>query len=146
MASNDEWWLVAENWPTAHPTGVVVYPYHGTRSQAALQGVIRGGPFKTKAEADASITKHQKETPHGSTVTYSHESPQQQAGVPGLSNPLSGIDQIGADLEAFYKDITDGKMWRSLGWLVLGLTLVIAGIFLWLKGSNLIPDVMPIPV
>lgn len=145
MANNDEWWLVAEDWPKAHPTGVVVYPYHGTRSQAELQGVIRGGPFKSKAAADASITQHQKTNPHGSSVTYSHESPQQQAGLP-IPNPLSGIDQIGADLEAFYKVLTDGKMWRSLGWILLGLMLLIGGIVLWMKKGNLLPDVVPIPV
>lgn len=47
-----------------------------------------------------------------------------------LPNPLSGV--AGA-LEAFYHAITDGAMWRSLGWLLLGMVLFLAGTALWLR-------------
>lgn len=31
-------------------------------------------------------------------------------------------------IAAFFATITDGRMWRSLGWIVLGLVLVVAGL------------------
>lgn len=57
-------------------------------------------------------------------------------GTGSLPNPLHGIDNIGATLEAFYDDITDGKLWRSLGWIVLGILLIIAGLYLWVRTSK----------
>lgn len=47
-----------------------------------------------------------------------------------LPSPMAGI--AGA-LEAFYHAATDGKMWRSLGWLILGLVLFLVGVALWLR-------------
>lgn len=43
-----------------------------------------------------------------------------------------GTGVFGA-LTAFFATITDGKMWRSLGWLVLGLIIMGIGINLWLR-------------
>jgi hypothetical protein len=36
-------------------------------------------------------------------------------------------------LTAFFATITDGKMWRSLGWILLGIMIMAFGINLWLK-------------
>jgi hypothetical protein len=65
-----------------------------------------------------------------------------------LPNPLSGIDRVGAVLEAGYKRITDAAMWRSIGWLLLGLALIVIGIRLWLGKTAVpaAPPVVPIPV
>jgi hypothetical protein len=65
-----------------------------------------------------------------------------------LPNPLSGIDRIGAVLEAAYKRVVDGAMWRSLGWILLGLVLIVAGIRMWAGKSPLPapPAVVPLPV
>jgi hypothetical protein len=46
---------------------------------------------------------------------------------------LAGIGEIGAVLKAFLTDITDLAFWRSLGWLILGLVLLGAGLSIWLK-------------
>jgi len=62
-----------------------------------------------------------------------------------LPSPLHGLDQIGAVLEAFYKNITDPKMWRSLAWFNLGIVLLLVGIVMWMKHANILPD-LPIPV
>lgn len=43
---------------------------------------------------------------------------------------------------AFMEALTDGRMWRSLGWLVAGLLLVILGFTLWIRG-DLAPPVRP---
>jgi len=52
----------------------------------------------------------------------------QGAGLPSftsIQNALSG----------FYDVLTNGKMWRSLGWLLLGVLLMIAGVALLLKNQ-----------
>lgn len=50
-------------------------------------------------------------------------------GTLGISNPFSSIQNA---LSAFYDVVTNGKMWRSLGWLLLGVLLIIFGIVLWI--------------
>lgn len=50
----------------------------------------------------------------------------------GNYNPLSGIAGV---LTAFYHAVTDGKMWRSVGWIVLGVLLMLAGVALWIGPS-----------
>lgn len=41
----------------------------------------------------------------------------------------------GAILGTLAGALTDGKMWRSLGWIVGGLLLLLMGLALWVKGS-----------
>ncbi len=38
-------------------------------------------------------------------------------------------------ITAFLEALADWRMWASLGWILLGLALVIAGAMLWLKKS-----------
>ncbi len=37
---------------------------------------------------------------------------------------LSGADKVAAEAAIFGQAVTDGKMWRSLGWLLLGIVLL----------------------
>lgn len=46
-----------------------------------------------------------------------------------LLGPLAGI---AGSFEALFTAVTDGKMWRSLGWILLGILLMIAGVLLWI--------------
>lgn len=48
---------------------------------------------------------------------------------------LSGLTDVGASLIAFFGSITDGAMWRSLGWLLLGVLLMAAGLGLWVRSG-----------
>jgi hypothetical protein len=48
---------------------------------------------------------------------------------------VSALSDTGSALIAFFTTITDGKMWRSLGWIILGVLLMAAGIGLWLKSA-----------
>lgn len=80
-------------------------------------GVSRvvAGPFKTKAEAQAWIAA--------------------QTAGPSLPNPLAflgWIQEIGHWIGVAVAYVTDGAMWRSIGWIVLGGILALAGILLWL--------------
>jgi len=53
-----------------------------------------------------------------------------------LKGALSGINSftdVGIALLAFFEEITDYRLWRSLGWLLLGLLLTALGVVSWLK-------------
>jgi hypothetical protein len=47
-------------------------------------------------------------------------------------DPLAGI---AGSLTGFYHALTDGKMWRSLGWIILGIVLMLTGVLLWIGPS-----------
>ena len=48
--------------------------------------------------------------------------------VPGLS----GLTTVA---EGIWAGVTDGKLWRSLGWLLLGIALMLAGVAWWIGPS-----------
>lgn len=47
----------------------------------------------------------------------------------------SAFSSIQDSLSAFYDKVTDGKMWRSLGWIVLGIFFILLGLVLLLAPS-----------
>jgi hypothetical protein len=47
----------------------------------------------------------------------------------GVPDPLSGIDAVGH----FFSDLTHGDFWRSLGWIALGIALILLGLAIWLR-------------
>ena len=49
-----------------------------------------------------------------------------------LVAPLAGL---AGSAEAFFGALTDGKMWRSLGWVLLGIVLMLFGVLLWIGPS-----------
>lgn len=63
----------------------------------------------------------------------------QFAWVGQLTDPIRAIAEalagVGGGIAAFYDAVTDGKLWRSVGWLLLGLVLLIIGITLWIGPS-----------
>ncbi len=83
---------------------------------------ITGGPYNTEKEATSAIPAIQKAKPAPGALAQA---------VPQLKG-LEGIAHIIGD---FFSGITDGKMWRSLGWLLLGILILFAGTALWAKGS-----------
>jgi hypothetical protein len=50
---------------------------------------------------------------------------------------FSGLSDVGTALVAFFTEISDYRMWRSLGWLFLGLLMMAAGVTLWLRTEAL---------
>ena len=52
-----------------------------------------------------------------------------KAGEDALLGPLAAI---GGSFEALFTALTDGRMWRSLGWIILGIMLMWTGILLWI--------------
>lgn len=93
----------------------------GTLSLHNITWDIKGGPYATKAAANAAIPAIQAASPAPGTVA--------QVASGAIPSPFG--DVAGA-LSAFYDKLTDGKMWRSVGWLGLGVWLILAGLLLWI--------------
>lgn len=101
--------------------------HHTTSSWQLVQEDIAVGlglahlhSFATEAEAQA-YSQAQGATPTPDTTVN--------------AGPFSGLSDIGAVFGALGNGVADGKMWRSLGWLIGGLILMLVGIALWVKGS-----------
>jgi hypothetical protein len=112
------------------PGGKQKYPQWGVKE------ITQGSKYDIrKAGSDA---EKQKDITAGYLFWFTSEqaakdfvSGQEQGFFSGnLPNPLAGI--AGA-LAAFYHAVTDGKMWRSLAWILLGVALIITGIVLWMR-------------
>ena len=143
--ANISWWAVLQD---TERTGrkQIIYVQATSRLQAGENNpgtTVLGGPYKSEAAAE-------KAHPQGSSGSVKAAAGQKKP--PTLSdkpvNPLAGIDELGAVLDAAYKALTDGKMWRSLGWMVLGLILMVMGLRMWIGKSALpsLPSVVPVPV
>ena len=55
--------------------------------------------------------------------------------VGGLSGALAGLGGAAEALVTFFAYLTNVAMWRSLGWLLLGVGLMILGLALFLKNE-----------
>lgn len=64
--------------------------------------------------------------------------------APNLPNPFADVSGLVGEAGVLIRAVTDGKMWRSLGWLLLGLVLMLAGIYLWIGKTIPVPPVVPI--
>lgn len=53
----------------------------------------------------------------------------------GIAGAVSGLTDTGSALIAFFTTVTDYRMWRSLGWLLLGIVLIGAGLALAAKDT-----------
>jgi hypothetical protein len=58
-------------------------------------------------------------------------------GSGGLTGFASGLSDTANALVAFFTTITDYRMWRSLGWLLLGAGMITAGLLLLAKDAAL---------
>lgn len=81
---------------------------------------IVGGPYATEAEAKAAIPAIQKKTPAPGAL--------QQAVA-----PIAGLEAVAHILGDIGRAVTDGKMWRSVGWILLGIIIFGFGLLLWLR-------------
>lgn len=98
----------------------------GKNNSVSIEHIIWAnvhGPYKSQQDAQNAIAGIQKASP-----------------APGAFQQITGVNpnvfsSIQNALTAFYDAVTNGKMWRSLGWLILGVLLMIMGVALWLKGS-----------
>lgn len=127
------WWVCDEPWPTGKPTGIRYFPFQAAdRSKIPANFNVDAGPFQTKAEATSYIDQHF--TGHGGTGSGGSGPPQSEAGIPTLPNPLGFLGflgEIGHWLGILVTALTDIHTYISLGWLLLGLLFLVAGIIWW---------------
>lgn len=83
---------------------------------------IVGGPYATEADANAAIPGIEQSNPAPGALS--------QAGIP---NPIAGLEAVARIIGDIGRAVTDGKMWRSLGWILLGVIVFGFGLVLWLK-------------
>jgi hypothetical protein len=135
---------MATQTPHASVTGdITEAQYQQTYGQAPIDAGIPGqtnAGFPTKAAAQAAADAFNKNPgpPVGGVTGPSV--------APNLTNPVGGIFEVGAVLKAFFQQITRVEMWRSLGWIALGVVMIIVGASLWLRKEGFIPDAVPVPV
>lgn len=92
------------------------------------------GPYTSQGQANAAIPAIQKASPAPSAVAQ---------GVPAVST----FEDTAHALSAIYTKLTDGKMWRSLGWLLLGVLLVFIGLAMLIGGKVAkVASKFPIPL
>jgi len=61
-----------------------------------------------------------------------------QSGGQTAAGPVtvpSGLGGLITTIQGIYAGVTDGKFWRSLGWLLLGITLMLLGVLWWIGPS-----------
>ena len=61
----------------------------------------------------------------------------------GVWGTLTAPAQVAVKIWDTLSDVT---MWRSLGWLFLGIIMLFIGAALWLKKEGALPSVVPLPV
>ena len=120
MAAPERWWIVAH---PERPTAATVISSAGR--PGGPEWIVVAGPFPTKAAAQASLTQRDKPP----TIP-----------LPNPFKPLTDLGKVGHWIGDVVLHLTDGAMWRSLGWLLLGAFLVIAGIYLWFRTSGTYKD------
>jgi hypothetical protein len=163
-----QYWVVNNSPPGAGPGGAAYTSYaivRGTYDQAASIPNSGGvsGPYSTLAEAYA-VWKAEPANQDVSTLTkigqyfgtavgYAVYSTSNPAAVVGAGKTGGqAADTAGSWLHAIahwigeaVAHILDIHMWRSIGWITLGIVLMTAGIFLWLQKADLI-EPLPVPV
>jgi len=120
----------------SHPgNDYYVQPSTGTiqrQSNPVAAGLLQAAGFQgpmtwDQAQTVIGLNKKAAQTGAAPITSTAGEAATGQTG--SLPNPLAGI--AGA-FEAFFSAVTDGKLWRSLGWLLLGIILIMAGVYLWI--------------
>lgn len=134
------WWVVTPSEASAstRPSDakLISTPDSGTDYDSLLNGgTVSGyvrfqGPFQSQSAA--------QNAPGAGSTADVIAAGLGAASVPGsgvagaIGTGVDGISAIGASLHTFVSAITDGKLWRSLGWVILGIFLLLLGIGLWL--------------
>ena len=130
MAAPEKWWVIKR--VTSARSGQQLEAVESpTRPPTTSQSTTVAGPLPSKAAAEKWIAA----TEAGPVKVKLPD-----IDLPHIPNPLSGIGAVGHWLGEAVLHIIDAPMWRSLGWIVLGALLVIAGIYLWFRTSATYKD------
>lgn len=159
--SRPQYWVVNNSPPGSGPGGAAYTSYaivRGTQAQAENIPNAGGisGPYSTLAEA-YDVWKHEPQNQDVSTLTRIGQDLGTGIGfaIYGSSNPaavvgagktggqaaqgaLGWLQDIGHWIGEAVAHILDIHMWRSIGWITMGLVLLVLGIFLWLRKADLV--------
>lgn len=130
MAAPEQWWVIAYL-PLGSPWTYKVFQGSKTQAQAEARLAVNGkllGPYPSKADAEAA-TKKQLSNPNAKPVIT----------IPGQG----ALGAIGHWIGEAVAHVLDAPMWRSIGWIALGIVLMTLGIFLWLGKAG---QVEPLPI
>lgn len=97
---------------------------------------LLAGPFSTQSDAQSWANAYEKNpsTPHaGNDLSKNHSVVTGDKPPSGAFSALSGINEIGSTLNAGFRQVTKASMWRSAGWIVLGIVLIVAGVAWWAR-------------
>lgn len=132
------WWVISASTLNGQPWQAVALQFPDrAAAQAASQGGVLGGPFTTEAAAASFGNAWSKRTKRKFTDNpgVSSGNPVTGAGAGAgevAGSAASSLGGIAGGIAAFYDVLTDGKLWRSLGWIMLGIALMFTGIGLWI--------------
>lgn len=135
---SDSWWIVYWSHPQAGRGAVATNGHafiQAATAAAAQAKYLKGdpkaditnvlGPYTTQAAAQTTASSPATSAT-GTTTSGAADN------FPNITDPLSGL---AGSITAFYHAATDGKMWRSLGWIILGILLMWIGMLLWIGPS-----------
>lgn len=103
----------------------------GTLSLHNITWTIMGGPYSTKALANAAIPAIQKATPAPGAVSQVTQS---------VTNAVPGLNQIGT----FFSDLGQANTWIRVGEVILGVILIGIGIAHITKVENVVSKAVKI--
>lgn len=125
--------------PNITPTTAVLVFVVG---DTTAQGIAKTANFLTGSPAN--VTSGGGAQPSVDLGTQSGSIGVIQAAVNAAGSLNNGWLGFVIALEQIWAGLTDGKMWRSLGWLLLGTLLIVVGAALWAGMSGKLPPVIPI--
>jgi len=155
--TNGKWWVIRENSGLPRDPNTIVYATTQATSRAAATAYanqrpgasVSAGPYATQTEANNWIDRKIGAAPGTKPTLPVQTSHAKGYKLPKLPNPLSGLDEIGAVADAVYRAVTDITFWRSVGWITLGLVLLIMGLSMWMKNAGItakmpsLPSILP---
>ena len=139
----ESWWVVPSDLWQQILSGATTPPidqgFEGSIIQAAKKPTPGSfGPYPTKAAAQAKMNALNKQ--HSASTNVN---------VPVISQAAalaSGVAEIGHWSGDLITHLTDVYMWISLGWIALGLLLLVLGVVWLLRKTGIIPQGGGVPV
>lgn len=135
------WWYNTESGALTSAGGIQSF-FQQIQGDVGLGAGWHHLKISDNATGAQAAAEAKKEFPNGAPPTTDvgkqvvQETSQIATGDPtAITGAVDGLSAIGAALHTFVSAVTDGKMWRSLAWVILGLLLVLGGTALWLRGT-----------
>lgn len=134
-------WFVVLSVPANDPNGIITasvveYPTEAAFTKATNIIPAKSGPnqdeFTTKAAAQAAANAYNGKPASQKNLGSPGPAPAGASAVntPGFTLP-NPFGDVASALSAFYAQVTKASMWKSLGWVLLGILIMLIGILLW---------------